>query len=52
MLCVNNTARTAGVLALESGNYFLQAILVLGACLGVGEGVVSLWRHFVRKSDF
>jgi hypothetical protein len=31
VFCVNNTVRTAGVLALNSGNYFLQVIHVLGA---------------------
>lgn len=31
MFYVNNTGRTAGVLATKSGKYFLQSIRVLGA---------------------
>ena len=34
VFCVNNTVRTVGVLAVNSGNYFLQAIHVLGALVG------------------
>ena len=52
VFCVNNTTRTVGILGLNSGGHFLQAIHVLGAFFWGGGGGHIFVASFCKGSDF